>query len=143
SGGLPPLPPLGTAAPYAAADDYSTGWEGLTVPGRMAITDMTGAGAADVVRLSGHPAGVVAEVLSARSGFGRCSLSRWMVPGLAIEEGMIALGDVDGDSRVDLVSVSPGGRVALSLRTSEFAPLAFRDVQVPSDLRSVHLADHD
>src|SRR5690606_24026365 len=46
-------------------------------------------------------------------------------------------------SRVDLVSVSPGGRVALSLRTSEFAPLAFRDVQVPSDLRSVHLADHD
>src|SRR5690606_4056717 len=142
SGGLAPLPPLGAAAAYAPADSYTTGWAGLGVPGRMAITDMTGTGAADLVRLRGHPAGVVAEVLSARSGFGRGSRSRGMVPGLAIEEGLIALGDVDGDSRVDLVSVSPQGRVSISRRTSEFGPLEVRDVSVPADLRSVHVADH-
>jgi hypothetical protein len=141
--GLPLLPALGGVVPYAAAEAFATGWAGMVVDGRMAVADFTGSGAVDVVRFRGHPAGLVVDVMSARSGFGRCSLSRWMVPGLAVEHGLVAVGDVNGDSRTDLVSVSQDGRLAVSLRTSEFGPVEFRDIQVPAGLRSVVVADHD
>lgn len=143
SGGLPLLPALGAVAPYVAGDTFASGWAGMVVAGRMGVVDMTGSGAVDIVRFGGHPAGVVVEVMSARSAFSRCSLSRWMVPGLDIEHGLVALGDVNGDSRADLVSVSQEGRLALSERVAEFAPVQFRDISVPAGLRAVTVADHD
>jgi len=143
SGGLPALAPLGALAPYAATDSYSTGWGALAAFGQMAVADMTGSGAADVVRFRDHPRGLVVEALSARSAFGRCSLSRWMVEGLGTADGLLALGDVDGDSRVDLVSVSSEGRVIVVRRTAGFEVPVVRDVPVPTGLRSVFVADHD
>ena len=143
SGGLGMLPALGAVAPYAPATTFATGWTGAAVPGRMIVADMTGSGAADVVRLRGHPTGTVVEVMSARSAFGRCSLSRWMVPGLDVDQGLVALGDVNGDSRTDLVSVSPQGKLAVSYRGAEFGPVEYRDMAVPAGLRSVVVADHD
>ena len=143
SGGLPVLPALGALALYAPAGTFASGWAGMVLPGRMGVADMTGSGAVDIVRYRGHPSGVVVDVLSARSGFGRCSLSRWMVPGLDVDHGLPALGDVNGDSRTDLVSVSAQGRLAVSHRVAEFGPVEYRDIAVPADLRSVVVADHD
>lgn len=143
SGGLPMRSPLGAVTPYVAADSYFTGWGGLAAVGPMAVADMTGSGAADLVRFRDHPAGLVVEALSARSAFGRCSLSRWMVEGMAIADGLLALGDVDGDSRVDLVSVSPEGRLVVVPRTADFETPVVRDVPVPAGLRAVLVADHD
>lgn len=143
SGGLSMLAPLGATAPYVSADSYSTGWGGYTASGPMAIADMTATGAADLVRFRDHPGGLVLEALSARSAFSRCSLSRWMVEGMAIADGLLALGDVDGDSRVDLVSVSPGGRAVTVPRNAGFETPVVRDVPVPAGLRSVLVADQD
>lgn len=143
SGGLPGLAPLGAMAPYATADSYSTGWGAYAASGQMAIADMTATGAADLVRFRDHPRGLVLEALSARSAFGRCSLSRWMVEGMAIADGVLALGDVDGDSRVDLVSVSSTGRTVVVRRPAAFGVPVVRDVSVPAGLRSVLVADHD
>lgn len=137
------LAPLGEPAPYVAADSYSTGWGGYAASGPMAIADMTATGAADLVRFRDHPRGLVLEALSARSAFGRCSLSRWMVEGMAMADGLVALGDVNGDSRVDLVSVSPGGRTAVVERTARFETPVFRDVPAPVGLRSVLVADQN
>ncbi|MEX2423129.1 MAG: S-layer homology domain-containing protein [Acidimicrobiia bacterium] len=143
SGGLPVLPALGAVLPHAAADTFATGWAGRVVAGRMGLADMTGSGAVDVLRFRDHPAGVVVDVMSARSAFERCSLSRWMVPGLEIDHGLVALGDLNGDSRTDLVSVSPDGSLAVSYRDAEFAPAEYRDIAVPAGLRAVVVADHD
>lgn len=143
SGGLSMLAPLGAPAPYVAADSYSTGWGGYAASGPMAIADMTATGAADLVRFRDHPRGLVLEALSARSAFGRCSLSRWMVEGMAIADGLVALGDINGDSRVDLVSVSPGGRMTVVQRTAGFETPTVRDVPAPGGLRSVLVADQD
>ncbi|HVR33639.1 MAG TPA: FG-GAP-like repeat-containing protein [Acidimicrobiia bacterium] len=143
SGGLPALPPLGAPTSYSAQGRYATGWAGHIQAGTMAVADMTGSGAADVVRLRDHRGGLVVEILSARSAFSRCSLSRWFVEGLAIGDGMIALGDVDGDSRVDLVSVSPEGRLAIFRRTTLFEPAQVRNITMPTGVRSVLIADHD
>ncbi|MEX2653503.1 MAG: S-layer homology domain-containing protein [Acidimicrobiia bacterium] len=143
SGGLPGLAPLGVQAPYAATDTYPTGWAAYAASGQMAIADMTATGAADLVRFRDHPKGLVVEALSARSAFGRCSLSRWMVQGMAVADGLLALGDVDGDSRVDLVSVSPTGRAVVVRRPLAFGTPVISDVPVPAGLRSVLVADHD
>jgi hypothetical protein len=143
SGGLPPLTPLGATAPYVPNDTFSTGWGQLAGSAPMAIADMTGSGAADLVRLRDHPNGLVVEALSARSGFGRCSMSRWMVDGLALGDGLVVLGDVDGDSRVDLVSVSPDGRLSVSRRQSEFEPPVTRSAPAPAGVSSALIADHD
>jgi hypothetical protein len=143
SGGLPVLPATGAVVPYAAAHTFTTGWAGSVVAGRMSVADMTGSGAVDILRFRDHPSGLVVEVMSARSAFGRCSLSRWMVPGLEDDDGFIALGDLNGDSRSDLVSVSQDGRLAVSFRTTEFGPVEFRDIPVPADLRSVAVADQN
>ena len=143
SGGLPARLPLGSTAAYAPSDSFATGWESRAGAAPMAIADMTGTGAADVVRFRDHPGGLVVEALSARSGFARCSLSRWMVEGISVDDGLIALGDVDGDSRVDLVSVAPDGRLSQTLRTSAFGPPSIRQITVPGTLQSALIADHN
>lgn len=140
SGGLPALPPLGAPTSYSPQGRYATGWTGHVQAGKMAIADMTGSGAADIVRLRDHRDGLVVEILSARSAFSRCSLSRWFIEGLAIGDGIIALGDVDGDSRVDLVSVSPEGRLAVFRR---FGPAQTWNITMPTGVTSALIADHD
>ena len=143
SGGLPALAPLGSAAPYAPAAAFGTGWGLLAAASPMAVADMTGSGAADVVRFRDHPNGLVVEAMSARSALTTCSLSRWMVEGMSTADGMLALGDVDGDSRVDLVSVAADGRISVSRRVSAFEPPSTRQIAVPAGLTSVVVADHD
>ena len=141
SGGLPLLAPLGAVQPYRQEVTFPTGWAGLDLAQGMAMADLSGFGASDVIRLRDHPAGIVLEVLSGRSAFSRCSLRRVMLEGASASDDVVVFGDVDGDSRSDAVVVSPAGSVSSYLRSDWFSKPVPVDVTLPPGFRLAAVAD--
>lgn len=141
SGGLPLLPPLGFMTPYTRTTSFPTGWSGLPPDQGMLLADMSGFGATDVVRLRDHPNGTLVEILSARSSYSRCSLGRLMVQGASTADGVVALGDLDGDSRGDAAVIGQDGTLSVAFRADRFAETVTSTVPVPSGLRLAAVAD--
>jgi hypothetical protein len=140
--GLPLLPPSGSLTSFRDAATYGTAWGDLAGDGRMLLADVGGFGALDVARLRNHPEGSVIDVVPGRSAFAGCSHYRWFVP--ADTDGdLVAMGDMDGDSRTDLVTLDAGGVLTVATRAALFDDPVTYAVDVPDDQVSIAVGDVD
>ncbi|MDH4308870.1 MAG: M15 family metallopeptidase, partial [Acidimicrobiia bacterium] len=112
--------PGGSETAFTPAETYPTAWGDLASGPGMVVADLGGFGALDVGRLRPHAKGTVIDVVPGRSGFLECSHYRWLSPAVVPDLGLATMGDVDGDSRSDLVAIDPAGSVVVARRADEF-----------------------
>ncbi len=141
--GLPIVEPLGGMVPYAHAATYPTAWGSLAGQRTMVLADMGGFGALDVASLRTHPAGAVLDVVPGRSAFSACSHYRWLVPADVAGDPLITMGDMDGDSRTDLVSIDGSGRMTVVPRAGGFEEPTSTTVALPDDPVALAVGDVD
>lgn len=139
--GLPLLAPVGVEAPYSDVAAYDTAWGELAGESRMLLADIGGFGALDVGALRDHPAGATLDVIPGRSGFAPCSHYRWLVPDDLSSAALVTMGDIDGDSRSDLVAVDPAGSMTVATRAGAFGDPATVPVDLPPDPVGVAVGD--
>ncbi len=144
SAGLPLHAPSGVEAPYTAAASYDTAWGDLVSSRPVMLADLGGFGSLDVGTLRAHPEGTVIDVVSARSGFLECSHYRWLSDADVAGSPLVAMGDVDSDSRADLVAIDTNGTLTLSRRIDTFEEsTVFSDVPLPPDPVQLTIGDWD
>jgi hypothetical protein len=141
--GLGLVAPRGTTAPYAGAAEYATAWGGLAGERTMLLADFGGFGALDVGSLREHPAGAVLDVVPGRSGFTECSHYRWFLPAPVGAADWSAMGDLDGDSRTDVVTVTSDGVMTVIPRAGDFKQPEFFTVELPPNPVAITVGDVD
>lgn len=141
--GLGLLPPRGEVMAHREAATFGTAWGGMAGTGAMILADIGGFGALDVGSLRRHPDGSVLDVIPGRSGFAECSHYRWFVPADLSADLLVAMGDLDGDSRSDLVSLAPDGSVTIALRADAFDDPVRGSPQIPLDPVALAVGDLD
>jgi hypothetical protein len=123
--------PLGDIAPFAQAGRYPTAWGNLAGERTMLLADMGGFGALDVASLRPHPAGAVLDVIPGRSAFSACSHYRWFIPADVAGAPLVAMGDIDGDSRTDLVTIDDAGVMTVVPRAGGFGEPTAATIDLP------------
>ncbi len=142
--GLEIRPPAGRQRPFAVATSFPTEFGDEAAQGTMLLADAAGFGAVDVVRVRPISDGMVFDVSGARAGFGRCSMFRWFVPADLKSDDLVTLGDIDGDSRSDVVVVrgtTDGLEVITALRSADFEEP--RTISLSASATHVAVADSD
>ena len=145
-----PGPALGPGAPTTAISAFSgpsgnhaTPFAPVMSRYSLSVADGNGNGAPDVVGLRSHPDGAVIDIARSIGGYGECSTSRWFVPDLTVSSAEhVVFGDVDGDSRQDLVALT-GSSATVATRRGEFEDPTVRATGVGASAVSVTLADFD
>jgi len=109
----------------------------------LSVADGNGNGAPDVVGLRSHPDGAVIDIARSTGGYGECSTSRWFVPDSTVAGAHhVVFGDVDGDSRQDLVALT-GSNATVATRRGEFEDPTVRATGLGPSAASVTAADFD
>lgn len=135
--------PLGSMAPFAQTAGYRTAWGELAGERTMLLADMGGFGALDVASLRPHPAGAVLDVIPGRSGFAACSHYRWFIPEDVAGAPLVAMGDIDGDSRTDLVTVDDAGVMTVVPRAGGFGEPTSTTIDLAGDAVALTIGDLD
>jgi hypothetical protein len=142
--GLAVLAPLGAEKAYASAASFPTGWGGLAATTSMVLGDMGGYGALDLVGVRPHAGQTTIDILSQRAEFNACSHYRWLMPADVTGQ-LTALGDIDGDSRSDLVAVTGSDTVTVTsaTRAGTYDDVSTTELNGPGTPVSVAIGDLD
>lgn len=142
--GLELRAPSGSEAPYEDSVTYGTAWGDLIGSRPALLGDIGGFGGLDVGAVRDHEAGTVIDVVPGRSGFLGCSHYRWLMDAKLAATPLITMGDVDADSRSDLVAIELDGTLTLARRSDSFRNAEVIDgVPLPDEPIQVTVGDHD
>ncbi len=141
--GLAVVEPLGEVVPFAQAARYPTAFGDLAGERTMLLADMGGFGAVDVASLRPHPAGAVLDVIPGRSAFSACSHYRWFIPEDLGGAPLVAMGDLDGDSRTDLVTIDDAGVMTVVPRAGGFGEPTSTTIDLPAEAVAITIGDLD
>ncbi len=144
---LIPVPPKTAKTGYAPVAEHPTQFGPVADRYLLAVGDVSGNGASDVVGLRSHEGGAVFDVASSTSGFGSCSIRRWFVPSTSMMEAdRIVVADVDGDAGGDIIALAGSGTAVtatIATRLSGFEELSSLRTGLSGDANSVTGADFD